>query len=347
MRRNPLLQGAAERVHVPLDERCMAVLGLGLAGFLAWLAYGALAHKLSVPTDIPGSPRYVAGEWAGHVADMAWVAVLIAGAAWLTGACLRGAVGIPLPLRQPRPWVRVLRVGAIAAILIRMSIWSAMGGHGARFAGVGMTVDLALLHGLALCALAGFELPAWVARGVQCLRARIPALAAQRASLAALPAGGRVRVAGTVATEGLDDGLDGGVAYRRAWDAQAQRVELHGQPFQLRDGGHRVWIDLDATRAVVDVPAQHGAAQTAPQQVRAGDHVEVVGHLVESADGAYRGGARRIDAGPGVLYVLGGSRQWNRRLLVAGLVELAAAAVFVAAPLSLIAYWLVARWHLG
>lgn len=321
---------------MPLAERFVAVLGLGLAGVLAWLAAVAIGYKLSLPTDIPGTPRYVAGEWAGHVADMAWVAVLAAAAAWLTGACLRRAAGIPVPLRQPRPWARMLRMGAIAAILIRMSVWSALGGHGARFAGIGMTVDLALLHGLGLCALAGFELPAWLTRGAGCLRARIPALVAQRAALAALPAQGRVRVAGTVEGEGLP----GGVAYRRAWDAQAQRVELHGQPFQLRDGGHRVWIDLDPARAVVDVPAQHGIA------VRAGDHVEVVGHLAGAADAAYRSGARRIAAGTGVLYVLGGSRQWNRRLLVAGLVELAAAAVFVAAPLSLLAYWLVARWHM-
>jgi hypothetical protein len=282
---------------VPRGERFVAVLGLGLAGFLAWLAYGALAFKLSLPTDIAGTPRYVAGEWAGHVADMAWVAVLAAAAAWLTGACLRRAAGIPVPLRQPRPWVRMLRIAAIVAILLRMSVWSALGGHGARFAGIDMSVDLALLHGLALCVLAGFELPAWVTRGVRCLAARIPALVAPRAALGELPATGRVRVAGTVDA----DGLHGGVAYHRAWDAQAQRVEVHGQAFKLRDGGHRVWIDIDPARAVVDAPAQHDDA------LRAGDRVEVIGHLVESA----------------------------------------AAAVFVAAPLSLMGYWLVARWHLG
>ncbi len=78
----------------------------------------------------------------------------------------------------------------------------------------------------------------------------------------------------------------------------------------------------------------------------AGARVEVVGYLVESPDGAYRSGARRIDAGRGLLYVLGGSPQWNRRMLVAGLVELAASTVLLAAPLSLLVHWAVARWHL-
>ena len=96
--------------------------------------------------------------------------------------------------------------------------------------------------------------------------------------------------------------------------------------------------------AAQDTPAGHPG--TAGVIVHAGTRVDVVGYLVESPDGAYRGGARRIDAGRGLLYVLGGSPQWNRRLLVAGLVELAAAAVLLAAPLSLFIAWAVARWHL-
>jgi hypothetical protein len=330
--------GAAERLRVPAIERVMAVLGLGVAALLGTLAWGMLERKLTLSTDIPGSPRYVAGEWAGRVADMAWLAIVVAAAAWITSACLRRAVSIPVAARKPRPWVVMLRIAVGMEIVVRMSIWSALGGHGARFAGIGGSVDIALLHGLALCALLGPELPGWLARGIRCLRARIPALAGQRVALAALPTQGRVRVTGTVEA----DGLPGGLAYQRGWDAQAERVEIDGRPFQIRDGGHRVWIDLDPARAVVDAPALDRI------ELRAGDRVEVVGYLVASADdGGYRGGPRRIDAGPGTLYVLGGSRRWNQRMLVAGLVELAAAAVFLAAPLSLIGYWLLARWHLG
>jgi hypothetical protein len=366
MARTQVPGDAAERVRVSGEQRFFAGIGLCLAGFLGWLAWqtfvGTVAASFAASGEalggasgaIQGTPRYVAGEWGGRVAAMAWCAVLASAAAWLTGANLRRAIGIPVPLRKPRTFLTTLRVCAIAAILFRMLVWRALGGHGARFAGIDITPETALMNGLVLCALAGLELPAWLARGFRCLRARIPALMGQRATLGTLPAQGRVRVTGTIEPEGLPHGI----AYRRVWNPVTHALELEGQPFQLRDGGHRVWIDLDPARAVVDVapapdsPDARGTPAGQPGTaapgviVHAGTRVDEVGYLVESPDGAYRGGARRIDAGHGLLYVLGGTPQWNRRLLVAGLVELAAAAVLLAAPLSLFVAWAVARWHL-
>jgi hypothetical protein len=342
---------AAERVRVSGEERFFAGLGLCLAGFLGWLAWRLLVARFSVLPEAHGTQRYMLGEWGAFVADMAWVAVLASSAAWLTGAHLRRALGIPVPSRKRRPLVTTLRVCASVVVLTRMMLWQALGGHGARFAGVDIDPESSLLAGLLLCALLGFELPAWLVRGFRCLRARVPALLGQRANLAELPAQGRVRVQGTIAPETLLDGI----VYRRAWNPSTGRLELDGHPFQLREGGHRVWIDLDPARAVVDLaPAPASpAGQPAPAGnaepgviLRAGTRVDVVGYLVDSPGGAYRGGPRRIDAGRGLLYVLGGASQWNRRVLVAGLVELAASAVLLAAPLSLLVAWAVARWHL-
>lgn len=61
------------------------------------------------------------------------------------------------------------------------------------------------------------------------------------------------------------------------------------------------------------------------------------------AGGAAREPGRAARDRPGVR----GREGWNRRLLVAGLIELAAVAVLAIAPLGLVACWLVARWHLG
>lgn len=323
-------------------ERVVAVAGLGAAAMAGYFAVVVFIHRIAFAPELVGSAVYRAGEWAGRIGGMAWAAVLACVAGWLLGACLRRALGIPVARRRLPPALQVVRVVAAGGILLRMCTWEMLGGHGARFAGIDMSPESALIHGLILCALVGFELPGLVARGVRCLRARVPSLRARRASLDALPERGRVRVAGVVGAEGLA----GGVAYCRGWDAGAERVEIEGRPFQLEAGGHRVWVDLDPGRAVVDAPVSPESGDGARMELRAGSRVEVVGELVEAMDGAYRGGVRRVHAGAGVLYVLGGAGALNRRLLVAGLVELAAAAVMACAPLMLLVYWLMARWSL-
>jgi hypothetical protein len=314
LRRPPILHDLAVARRVPRSTALLPLVGAAI--LLGWTVglLGDVAARFG--TFGYGTIVYKRAQVASTTALAALAMTMFAFAIWLIAISLRAALGLPgrrpSGARAKLTWVRVI---VAFVIMITLGSWAedeffARGLHDAPTRALGM--------GLVLTLMFAYDVPRLVRNAVACLRARAPMRRARRVELAALEgarAGERVRVAGRAL-------------------AEAALVYEHAEPpraasFVLESGHHRVFVDVDPGRLIVQSDGTH---------IDSGASVEVVGEVTTPASkDAYRGGIARLG---GSIYLFAGAHAMGRRLVTAACVELFAAVGLTAAVVAPVAFYL-------
>lgn len=318
-------------------------IALGVLGVLGALAAGWIAVAVAAPLiggldrlEVQATDAYRKGEWAALIASATWACLFGTVSTWLLAHSLRRALGLPRRgiTAARRRWLVVAWVFSVV-VLIRLLVWSLIGGHALRFQ-PGATSQ-ALAMGGAIWALFGYDTPRLVRNARDALAARLPVMARAAHPLDRLREGMRARVAGTVREAGrsVGAGRDGRALVCRRVPATGDRPErVDAVSFFLEAGGARAWVDVDPARALFAIEDERGC-------IADGDRVDVVG-TVDADLAGHRAGPHHVTAGAGRLYVLAGSPSFNRRLLLAAIIELLAAAGLSLTGLAFLGYAAVA-----
>ena len=315
----------------------------GTFGIVVGLSAVALGIRLAFELNLPSSETaysdaYVQAVSAAAMASAVWACILFSGGAWLIDGSLRAAFG--LPTYKSNRAIRWARIGLGGFLLLWLMLLWAMG-DAMRFTRPDETPTRALLLALGVWGAIAFDLKDMIARGLTLLSARLPALLARATTLSSLlesgPDGRAVRVAGTIVAgpETLPS-LTGGakdVVFRFDLDDPGSAPET--VPFVLSADGHRARIELNpASDPVIAAPDRHGRIE-----LPIGAAITVVGALGDGEAGPYRAGIPRMVATAAhPLRIQAGTTSWNRRLLIAAITELLAAAGMIAAAGLLIAF---------
>lgn len=319
--------------------------------------YGVkLAIALEPPSSELGySDAYVRAVTASAMASAVWACLLFSTGAWLIDRSLRAAFGVP---KYPgRGSVLVIRV-LVAGFLLGWLVLESLEGDALRFLDPEATPTRALLLALGVWGLIAFDIKDMIARGASLLKTRLPALLTPLSTLSRLPESGVVRLEGEIASApdafpsrssdeiplvvpGIADDDDPVPAMA------VFHLDLHdpehspprAAPFVLAADGRQAHIELDPrTARVFATPSADGHLE-----LHVGSRVTVVGAVAGEEASPYRSGLPRIVASdPRPLRVYGGTRSWNRRLLIAATVELIAAGAMISAAMLLVIF----RWSL-
>ncbi len=297
-----------------------------------------------------GTIVYQRAQWASTVALASWVAAAGALTAWLLGTTLRLAFGLPLGITGR--WRKLFNIARVFLFMVLgwyLLVWSI---EEMIIRKVAFAPQKALAMGLTLCLLLAYDIPRLLRRGMDCLRTRLPLIRVPKVPLAEIEAEGRILTRGRVVEVlGSAEELVPGVAYR-CWEEgpplPEREVHARAAPFIIEEGGVRAQVSADLEDLVVqgteltdgiNEQPDAGRGPTVLMELRQGDLVHVIADARIFGDGPYRQGALHLEAGTGPIYLFGTTGTMNRRLVLAGVVELLSAATLAACLLGLIGLW--------